>query len=492
MKKYYIYQYEDRVSFTHKQLITVIFIHQAKVDSQNSLAQEINDFFQQHNLSDKLIILIPEYFEEASYKYFTDSKNITFQRLPGRSENYFQESLLIYKFQNNGALKLCSGKEPKSKSFYKNLFRNGTTQIFQSNGGLVESSSDHHFVFPSGKHCSKFIRTGNVLSKNSEIFFIAVQLLEYCQNKKILYCDTSSINVLPFAVFELFRRFKIEFESPSIHSFESYEIFEATKERFSHEAIVLISSSTSGNIIERLLKENLATRSQIKVIYFIGSDENYTLHSENIICNLTKDDRYFPYGEDTFDTFPGKDKCDLCKSYSRPIYIRSDVFLTIQPKIEKVLISTDCAPKYLSSFIEEYRGKTKENVILKTYFRENNANSDYEIFIDTNKLFTRLSTDNFPQFSSKLTRLIDKYIPANVKYIIHLPDEGSKTLAKLIQSKIPSSINIQLIELIKGFEDQITANTGCAVVVASSIVTGNKLLGISRLMRRHENRLVLL
>ena len=68
--------------------------------------------------------------------------------------------------------------------------------IFKNNGGLVESTPDHHFVFPSNKHCSKFIRTGNVLINQSEIFFLGVQLLKYIQGKNIIYCDTSSINVL--------------------------------------------------------------------------------------------------------------------------------------------------------------------------------------------------------------------------------------------------------------------------------------------------------
>ena len=128
----------------------------------------------------------------------------------------------------------------------------------KNNGGLVESTSDHHIVFPSKKHCSKFIRTGNVLINQSEVFFIAVQLLKHTTNRNIIFCDTSSINVLPYAVFEIRRRFKIEFDCPIVYSFESYDGIEKRESNFPPESLILISSSTSGNIIERILKKNRA------------------------------------------------------------------------------------------------------------------------------------------------------------------------------------------------------------------------------------------
>lgn len=489
MKEYFIYQYEDKVSFQSKRLITAIFIHQAKIDSQNTLSEEINEFFQTHSLSDKLIVVLPEYIDDVSLSYFHESRDITFQRLPGKSAEYFNDCFTVYKFGCDGMLNYYSGKKQKKETVFKeHLFRSGMTIIFKANGGLVESSPDHHFVFPSGKHCSKFIRTGNVLVKNAEIFFMAVRLLRHIVDRKIIYCDTSSINVLPFTCFELKRRFKQDFVCPTVHSFESYQIFEANKNRFNSESLVLISSSTSGNIIDRILREKLAEKEQIQVIYFLGSNERFIQHNQNILCNLTKDEKEFSIGEDEFDTALTVQDCKLCAIHSHPVNIRSDVFLTVQPKISKVLIAAtdDFVPKQLSAFVERYRGMNSENSLIKTFYKDVDPNLNYEIFIDTAKLFDKLGEGKFKYFDDSLTRLIDKHIPANVKYLIHLPDKGSKLLAEIIKQRIPSGTNVGLLKLEKGFEDLIQENNGSVVVVASCITTGKKLLHISQLMRKHE------
>lgn len=488
MKNYFIFQYEDRISFSTKQVVTVIFIHQSKIESQNVLAEEINEFFQERSLSDKLIVILPSYLEAKSLDYFQKSRDITFQRLPGKSEKYFQECLSVYKYTDKGNLEIFIGKDQKNKkAFEETLFRSGMTQIFQKNGGLVESSPDHHFVFPSGKHCSKFIRTGNVLVKNSEIFFLALKLLKYVDNKRIIYCDTSSINVLPFSCFELKRRFGNKFDCPTVHSFESYELFESSRERFNPDSLVLISSSTSGNIIDRILREKLAFKEQIKVVYFLGSTEKFIQHEQNILCNLTRETD-FPNGEVEFDTYSSDQVCDLCENHSHPVNIRSDVFLTIQPKISKLLIAAkdDYVPKSLSSFVQKYRGINRENVLLKVFYKDNEPDLNYEIFIDTEKLFSKIEEDQFLHFKDGLIKLIDKHIPANTKYLLYLPDKGSEDLAKIIQSKIPAKTKVELLKLEPGFEDKINSKSGSVVVVASCISTGKKLLHISRLMRKHE------
>jgi len=487
MRNYFIFQYEDMVSSSIKLKITVLFVHQLRISSQNILAQELNTFFQEHSITDKLIVLIPEYLDSESLKFFTTSKEITFQRIPGKSSDYFEKCLLIYKYDSSGQFHLFSGKKPENElKFISHLLRSGATIIFKNNGGLVESTPDHHFVFPSNKHCSKFIRTGNVLINQAEIFFLAIQLLKHVSNRNIIYCDTSSINVLPYSVFELKRRFGDTFECPVIQSFESYEVFETSKDSFPPESLVLISSSTSGNIIERLLKERRTEKGQIQVIYFLGPNNKYLSYNENIICNLTREDT-FNLGEFEFETNGHPDDCRLCKSNSRPIYIRGDVFLTVQPKIENHLL-TD-RPEYfsrsISLFARNYNsGSTSEGVI-KTYYKENSTDENYEIYFDIVYLLNNLK--HFIKFGETLNRHIDKYIPANTKYLLHLTDKGSEELAKYILKKIPKSLRPKLINLNNNFTDELKENSGTVVIVASCITTGKKLLQISRLMRNREN-----
>jgi len=487
MRSYFIYQYEDIVSSKDRLKVTVLFVHQSKIASQNALAQELNHFFQENSITDKLVIIVPEYLETASLEYFKTSRDITFARVPGKSSDYFDNCLMIYQFNANGDFILIDGKKPKNESKYiTHLLRSGSAIIFKNNGGLVESTPDHHFVFPSNKHCSKFIRTGNVLINQSEIFFLAIQLLKHTVDRNIIYCDTSSINVLPYSVFELRRRFGQSFDCPVVNSFESYEIFEASKDSFPPESLVLISSSTSGNIIDRILKEKRADKEQIQVIYFLGGHDKYLNHKSNIICNLTSDDN-FSLGEDEFETYNIPDDCKLCQDHSRPIHIRGDVFLTVQPKIEKHLLNVkpEYYPRSINSFVDNYRSGFPSEGIIKVYYKDNVPDANYEIYFDVVYLLKNIT--KFKKFNEALNRQIDKYIPANTKYLLHLPDIGSEELARHIISKIPSSIKPELIKLDKDFTDKIKEDNGTVVIVASCITTGKKLLQISRLMRNKEN-----
>jgi len=486
MRNYFIYQYEDVVSATGKLRVTVLFIHQTKIGSQNELAQELNNFFQEHSITDKLVVLVPNYLDASSLEFFKSGRETTFQRVPGKSADYFDKCLIIYEYDADGSFTLIEGKKPKHESkFISHLLRSGSTVIFKNNGGLVESTPDHHFVFPSNKHCSKFIRTGNVLINQSEIFFLAVQLLKHTKDRNIIYCDTSSINVLPYSVFELRRRFKIEFDCPIVHSFESYDVFEKSTDSFSPESLVLISSSTSGNIIDRLLKEKRADKEQIQVVYFLGPNDKFLNHSANIICNLTKDSE-FQLGEEEFETYNNPEDCKLCKNHSRPINIRGDVFLTVQPKVERHLltIKPEYFAKSIATFAENYKSGLPNEGVIKVYYKDNFPDANYEVYFDIVYLLKNLT--KFKRFDAALNRHIDKYIPANTKYLLHLPDIGSEELAKHILTKIPSSIKPELIKLDSDFTSKITEESGTVVIVASCITTGKKLLQISRLMRNME------
>lgn len=484
MKDFLIFQYLDDQCFESQTSISVIFAHQREYDNQQNISDEIKFFFQDHSFSDKLVVIIPEYATDSFKQFFISGKEDTFNRIPSKGDKYFDSNYFVYSFDRDGQLKsLVNQISEDQNQFFTHLFRSGNSEIFRKGNGLVESSSDHHFVFPSGKHSAKFIRTGNILINSPEIFFLTIQLFKYIKGKNFIYCDTSSINVLPYALLELKRRFGKKFKSPTINSFSSYEVFESRKIPFSKDSLVLISASTSGNIIDRLLQDRLAERDQILVLYFIGPPEKYGSHSSNILCNLTLGDD-FKSGIEQFATHKNEIDCKLCTDHSRPIAVLGDVFLTIQPRIQSVLLSTDHQPKFLSNFIMNYRGKKEDDVLIKVFYKEDDANNDYEVFLDTKKLFSKMVLGLFPKYLEKLNRLINVYIPANVKYLIHLPDEGSKILAEYISKGINCAVAPEVLH-IKNLAN-VLDKTGSVVIVASSIVTGRHLLHISRALRSND------
>lgn len=484
-KLLYLYQYIDLENFDTPKKVTVVFVNQENLSNQEYVADEVKAFFERHIISDFLIVLLPSYLSPESTSWFIEGKEETFKRLPGRSTSYFDQCYYVYTYSTDGIIKHFPKKIlKKDEEFVKSLFRHGNTLIFKNNGGLVESSKDHHFVFPSNKHCAKFIRTGNVLVHNTEIFFIAYQILQRLKDYKTIYCDTASINVLPFAALELARRLGIMNDFPSVESFNSYEVFEARKTPFSPTDFVLISSSTSGNIIDRMVKNQLVTPEQVLLIYFLGPQDRSHAHQKNILCDLTYDNMKFPVGVDQFDTYPNELECTLCRDFSFPIKIQGDVFLTVKPKITKVLLTATFkhVPKFLNGFVEAYRVDKSlhpTDAVIRAYYKETKGDNEanYETYIDTSKIYTK------KEFEKKLDRLIDKHIPANTKYLIYLPDESSKKLAEIISEKASWKKTPSMIRLNDDLGKHLKNEPGCAIIVASCIVTGKNLLHVSRVMR---------
>ncbi len=435
MKDYFIYTYKDKTNFKNREnTVTVLFIAESTI-RKSSLIQGLEKFNQENILSDKFVVIIPNYSEQQLIDSFQKNVLDTFRRVVGFNQSYLDSSFSLYQFGASSELKKKFGilKELKSqKKFFKDLFQYGNFHIFNSREGLMESTPDHHFVFPSGKHSEKFIRTANVLRDSNEIFFIAMQLLNKFKDLETIYCDTASINVLPFAVFELQSRFGIRNET-KVKSFDSYKVFEEFNQQFQPESLVLISSSTSGNIVERLREKQITDDNEIVVLFFLGDDSSYRKHSKNIFCSISFS-KGFEKGYKPFKTFKNSLDCQLCKSHSQPVLIQTDIFLNVEPKYNIITLKKSDTPQFLSRFIEEHRACNEASNIFKVHYRDvEDDDSNYEIYLDYAKLLQNLENPEYPQnYHEKLLKKINSHIPANTKYILPLRDPGSKLLAEFI------------------------------------------------------------
>ncbi|KPM33421.1 Putative phage-like protein [Croceitalea dokdonensis DOKDO 023] len=484
MKDYFIFTYRDKGSFKGGiKTITVLFIPESSI-KKSALIQGLETYNQENVLSDKFVVVLPEYASEALVNLFEKDVLISFGRVVGFDKNYSETNYSVYKFDLNGKLNKKFGvlKDLKNRTlFLAKLFKNGNFHIFDSKSGLIESNPDHHFVFPSGKHSEKFIRTANVLRDSNEIFFIAIQLLEKFSAVEIVYCDTASINVLPFAVFEIQNRFERKFET-RVKSFESYKVFEDYNQSFNPNSLVLISSSTSGNIIDRLNDKQIADSSNILVLFFLGNDESYKKHKTNIFCNLTKSSE-FEQGYNPFKTFKNSLKCKLCINHSQPVVIQSDVFLNIEPKYNVVTFKKSDAPSFLSKFIENHRALDQKSNIFKVHFRDiEEEDSSYEIYIDFTQLLDNFENKNYPQYyHEKLEKTINAHIPINTRYLLPLRDPGSKALTEKILNENSWVIEPTIIDI--NNPKISTTVTGTIVVVGATYVTGRHYFFINRLLR---------
>ncbi|PQA59851.1 hypothetical protein [Siphonobacter curvatus] len=493
MNNIYIYEFKhkEKVLEVLKEISTTVIFCSGKTLNQSEIVKEIKDFYQSNYQTDKIVVIGGLYLKDQLIDIFSTKILDTFKYIPKREESYLRDNITIYTFDKNRSLTAIQGKA--SDKFKSKYINEGLQNIFLKRGGIVESAGLHHFVFPSGKHCNKFLRTGNILLISSEIYFIAFTLLNRF-NEEIhskIYCDTSSINVIAFTLIELKHRLKKSFKNDiSVESFSSYDGIQNNSISYHKNSFFIISASTSGNIVEKLLKNNpIIENDNIVILFYLGESGNIR---NNIICDLTISNKN-QNGIKEFESYQ-KDNCALCKTGSYALSVFGDVFLLDSPKINKHIITVNDANPNLSKFVQQFKSVNRINTILKVNYKENTSTEAYEIFIDYSEIINGIRENKYPEYKQKINHYIDQYVPSNVRYIVNLRDQASKDLSMYIYDQINENYTHerkpQLID--QNSIDSINSeSTGAVIVVGSCISNGKNLLYLSRALRKHENLRIL-
>jgi hypothetical protein len=507
MKKCFLFSYTKEVIISgngkKKQNICVIFFPYKNVlGDQDDIKIQLREYFHHHTLPDRLIIICFE-FNKSDINDLFEKESELYDFIPKFDYNQNEHSIHAISINSSGNYDHIIG-EPLLDTEIKEIYNRGMVKIFNDNGGLIISQSAHHFVFPSGKHCDKFLRPGNVLIHGAQISFIASSLINHFGNKKVeyIYCDTSSINSLAYAYINLRKELDPSITySHHVESFGSYELFEKSESITKGNSIHLISASTSGSILDRLTdsakwKRNIQ-RNDIAIIYGLNVVPNY---SDRVICDLTINPTDNPFGLEEFISYnvKRKEKCALCENGSKAIKVEGDVFLLEKPVVTGHIIKSGDAPSFLKNFGAFYKKRAdQDESTIRTYFKENGAEKKYEVYLDISSILNgwdeRDNDDHpFASLNKKLEKYIIQNIPASLKYMIVLPDEASKKLAEII-SKVLNTygvnfssnniIGIQPNDLNKIDPDK----KGAIGIISSSIVTGSNLLYLSRALRNFDS-----
>ncbi len=493
MNNFYIYEfrYTKTESGNNKDISASVIFCDRETINEDNLKDEIRKFYQMNYQTDEIYVIGSQLQTNLLKEVFIDRQVDTFIGIPKKQETNFLDSLYILTFDKCGVLSCCNGKK-LSKEFLNHYLNEGLQNIFISRGGLVISEGSHHFVFPSGKHCDKFLRTGNVLLISSEIYFVAFALLNHFDEKihDQIYCDTSSINSVAFALSELKNRF-IPFKDRKqipIESFSSYDGLYKNELSYSKNAFLIISASTSSNIIAYILNSHkMLSRENITVLYYLGDPKNYLHIKDKTICNLTYDTKKNPRGIPFIKTYK-VDNCEHCKRGSYAVEVKGDVFLLEKPKINPIVLGVKDPEKYLSGLLEQFKSvKGKENIFKVNYKEE--SSFKYETYINFYEILDGIKKGRYPKYNQKLNDYINQYVPSNLKYIITLNDIASSELAEYILNKIkPNYKKANLPETIT--QDQLNKidkkSEGTAIVVGSCIVNGKNLLFVSRALRKFD------
>jgi hypothetical protein len=177
--------------------------------------------------------------------------------------------------------------------------RQGLTALFRNRGGLLEAGPTAHFVKPSGRLDSRFLRAAHALSEGGEIFFTALWLLPCLgDDVRVVHVDTSSIASVVFAA-QLLKGSAPDRTVPSLRTFRSYEGIDDHPFSRDRRELALISASQSGSMAEKL-QSKLSRPTDVITLFSLGELPGGT----TVLCDLRRDEKWNPRGLSPAVTVP--------------------------------------------------------------------------------------------------------------------------------------------------------------------------------------------
>lgn len=488
MGKFYIYN--SNIDDKKYKNITIVFNPCAAFDF-NSLNKELTEHFRNFHQT-SAIVFIHCSTNLSAYTAVKGNFDKIFKSIPKAEESSLLDGVFYVSYEKSSYI--ISKDDKFLKENFKEIINQGLANIFIKNGGLVESNGvSHHYVFPSGKHSTKFLRTANVLVTKSEIDFVALNTIHLFKNSdfKNIYCDTLSINVIGYSMSQYLKRFG-NINDINIESFKSYNGLYNKDSNFYDDSIFLISASTSGGLVY-YLKENHPEidSNNICILFYLPIEKDSKLALERVLCNL-KLNEISKYGIESYKQFKPGEKCLFCESQSTPIKILGDSFSLDEPIINtRNIVASKYITKSLKDFVEMFKFNDKTGTSLKVSFSEDTiTRKKYNLYIDYENIIKNIEEVQYKKHKTKIDAYINQFVPASVEYIIHLNDKGSFLLAQYIYNRINSYTTnpIEIINQSELSEKNIHENkSGCVLIVGSCITNGKNLLYLSRFFRNYDN-----
>lgn len=348
----------------------------------------------------------------------------------------------------------------------------GLQHIFLTRGGMLMGSPAHHYEKPSGKHSDNFIRTANVLANSAEVIFIAYWLQQYVtESIRRIYCDTSSINVIGFALNQLRNSYAPEAAPLTIESFNSYDAIENFRFHQIKHSLVLISATTSGDL-ERKVADRGAEETNIVTLFFVGK----SLPKYHLLCDLTRSPKNNE-GVLPIRSYDG-DSCFLCRAGSVPVMIFGDQFLPEKPKAERVRIRKSDGPERLAAFMSEFARKGA----IRVSHQETNGTRVFESYLDIDRVLSQ--PEAFRRFHDDMERLLKKAVPVSLGNIVYLDDPASRKLAEKVRDAFGTQRDcLPAVYSEKEIENCTAKADAATIVVAGSVSHGRHLMAINRSLR---------
>ncbi len=376
----------------------------------------------------------------------------------------------LYGYNNTGNMERAAvlrGSPPVELSI-PHIRRQGLTVLFQRRRGLLEAGPTAHFVKPSGKTDSRFLRASHVLSEGSEIFFVALWLLPYLNDDvQFVHLDTSSIASVIMAGILMRKNRKM----PTLRTFQSYRGLHNHPFSVDRADLVLISASQSGEMA-KLIADRVKDPARIVTLFSMEGDPP---EPTSVLCDLRSDPEQNPLGYPP--ALPPPDP-----GRTRSIRLIGEHFLAATQPVRAVVPATSHAPPVVKTTIAQLQGRG----VFKAYRATGLGTARHAIWVDVEQL---CKTDAFKVW---LEKTVTREIPAATRAIIYPDsDPSAELVGQAIQDEIEKHggqlKEVALLRL-NDIESENKAPWSVprspVLVVGGAAGHGQSLLAISRALRR--------
>jgi hypothetical protein len=362
---------------------------------------------------------------------------------------------------------ISDGSEPFEAPLER-LMRQGVTSIFRERKGFVESTSNYHFENPSEKHTERFIRLSNILSRHSEISFIAFCTLRLLPAEcRVIYIDTPALYPVVAAINDHIRALSPARPFIMADNFGSYQGV-AAYDFDKDDSAVLVSASSSGGLVDLLKSSKGFAAERLAHVLYLGKDRE----GNRAVCDLAFDRDENPDGYRTVPSNYRLGNCVLCDSGSVAIPLHGDQFDLPGPQLDPVDIGTKDEPKGLKKLIGRVAGKN----VLGVGLGARDSGNPRQFNIDVEALL-KVAT-----FDDEIDYALRRSTPISTAFVIYL-DKRSKPIAERIVGRSPAGgspaqllSRTEIGRIPRGVTDPV-------VIVAAVIESGRSLLDISRDLR---------
>lgn len=487
----FLFQYWQQRAMEPGQRISVIYVARSTArdtDIRLLLRKHLELTYEPH----RVIVLASAHFRETLEKLqLSKSLNQTLVDLPGHEDEQRLEYALvsgdghIASLDHNMTFQWTADQTQE-------LFAAGLALMFQMNGAALDSRNQgFHYVAPSGRHQSSFVRVATVFSHGSQTSFAASALLRFIPTSKqyeSIFVDSSTISALAYELAVQICELRGQRHRPVVATFGGYEGLESSTQPMpSDQSIVLISYSATGRLAEALrVRRGVSSSVPVLSIYSDGLQAG----GDPAICRLDVDNgvgQRVDLSSDSVD--PELERCAECDRGSSTIVISGDQLLPLSPRTKIAQVKPSHAPASLSKDLQDL---VQHSAIRVNARQDLEMGYTREVFLDLESLSTAMEAGPAKSDGSVISGARKRLLGASsksVSWIIHTDDEPSQAMARMVlsqsvkkRSKITEANIVSAHHLL--YENQRPAmGVGTVVVVAGAVASGRTLDLLSEFLR---------